>query len=96
MKNKIDSNIPERILNEHKEIFEYLKSFVTKDFSHMELSKIFNSLISMFVASKVNKVYKFTFILSTFKYVLIKLSSLYPFLDLKFVEEDFLSWFVAT
>jgi hypothetical protein len=79
------SNLPEKILNEHADIFEYLNTFAHKDFNHHELSKVFNNLVYVYINSRVNNVYKFPFILSVYKYVLSRSPSLFSFMCTDFL-----------
>lgn len=80
IKNQIPTALPEKILNEHPEIFEYLHNFESREFSHNDLSKVFNNLIAVYMNSKVSNVYKFEFVLNTFKRILLKSHSLFSFL----------------
>jgi hypothetical protein len=68
------------VLNEHPEIFEWLQGFVSREFNHHELSRVFSGLVAVYMGSRVGNLCKFEFVLGTFKHILLRSSSLFSFL----------------
>lgn len=72
--------------------------FTTKNLHPLKLADIINALIEIYVYSNINNPDKFNFLLSLYKHIIIKSSSLFTFIITNFLanQSEFLYWFVET
>lgn len=91
------TTFPERVLSEYPCIYEYLLSFVNREFDQQDLCKVLNNLVEVYMQSSINNLTKFKFVLTLFKEILSKAASLFSLLSTAPLtgDHDFLNWFVG-